>query len=111
MSNKKADPEEVLPDDPRPPYSNWSDYLLGLDMYGVSPTLEIKGKKVYRSWIGAGVSAGLIVVMVLYSLQKLNLVNLNSESDDLNSFELEFTKIEEMATNNWYLIKIDENSD
>ena len=36
MSNKKvADPEEILPDDPRPPYDSWVDYFLAFDLYGV----------------------------------------------------------------------------
>ena len=42
--SKKIDPEEILPDDPRPPYNHWTDYLLGLDVHGVTPSLEVKGK-------------------------------------------------------------------
>jgi hypothetical protein len=66
--SKRLDPEEILPDDPRPPYSNWTDYLLGFDMHGVTPSLEIKGKRKYKTWLGASFSFLAVVVMVVYSL-------------------------------------------
>ena len=68
MSKKLIDPEEILPDDPRPPYNHWSDYLLGLDMHGLTPSLEIKGKQKFKTWVGASGSLIAIAGMIYYSL-------------------------------------------
>lgn len=31
--------------EPRPPYTRWYDCLLNMDMYGVMPYLELRGKR------------------------------------------------------------------
>lgn len=66
--SKRVDPEEILPDDPRPPYNHWTDYLLCLDMHGVTPSLDVKGKRKYKTWVGASFSFVTIVIIITYSL-------------------------------------------
>jgi hypothetical protein len=63
-----------LPEDPRPSYYHWSDYFKTIDMYGVTPTLEIQGKRKHKTWYGCFMSFMVIVVIIFYALVQLCLV-------------------------------------
>lgn len=58
--------DNSLPPDPRPPYFHWTDCLVGIDMFGVRPTLEVKGKRKFKSCWGAFVSFLCILLILLY---------------------------------------------
>jgi len=49
--------DPLRPDDPRAPYWHWTDMFVGIDMYGIRPTLEVRGKRQYKSCFGAFISA------------------------------------------------------
>lgn len=52
--------------DPRPPYWSFSDLFVSIDLYGVSPSLEIHGKREYKSCWGAFISLIVILLMIGY---------------------------------------------
>lgn len=58
--------DDALPDDPRPKFGNWYDFFLAIDMYGVTPQLEIKGKRKFKSCFGACWSFVAIVIILAY---------------------------------------------
>ena len=60
-------------EDPIPPYWGVSDIFINLDLYGVRPSLEIKGKRKYKSCFGALIS--LIVILLLTAYIILQLLN------------------------------------
>ena len=62
--------DDNLPADPRPPYSHCTDRFLHIDMYGVRPQLEMRGKRKVRSCCGACVSFIAILFIILYTVLK-----------------------------------------
>lgn len=62
--------DEELPDDPRPSYWHWYDVLLAFDMYGVTPQLEIKGKRKFKTCYGACWSFLAIIIILGYWFYK-----------------------------------------
>ena len=52
--------------DPRPPYWSFSDLFVSIDLYGVSPSLEIHGKREYKSCWGAFISLIVILLLIGY---------------------------------------------
>lgn len=63
---------ENLPPDPRPPFWTLKDYFLALDMFGVRPTLEINGKRKYKTWCGFMFSLLVIIIVVIYASYKIS---------------------------------------
>lgn len=62
--------DDALPDDPRPKFGNWYDFFLAIDMYGVTPQLEIKGKRKFKSCFGACWSFLAIIIILAYFFLK-----------------------------------------
>ena len=52
--------------DPRPPYWTFSDIFVSIDLFGVTPSLEINGKREYKSCWGAFISLIVILIMILF---------------------------------------------
>ena len=52
--------------EPRTKYTHWSDCLLNMDIYGVTPYLEIRGKKKVRSCWGAFISFIVYLLVAIY---------------------------------------------
>ena len=69
MTNK-AVVDDKLPDDPRPPYGQCNDFFLALDMYGVTPQIEFRGKPRYRTCYGACCSLFAILIILGYAACK-----------------------------------------
>ena len=65
-----AKDEEELPDDPRPSFNHWYDIIVGMDMYGETPQLEIKGKRKFKSCFGACWSFIAIIIILAYWFYK-----------------------------------------
>lgn len=55
----------------RPPFFTCKDYMVGIDMYGVRPTLEVDGKRQYKTCWGAFVSGLCLVFIIIFVLAKL----------------------------------------
>ena len=55
-------------DPPRQQYWHWKDIFLGMDMFGVRPTMEVKGKRKFKSCCGATVSFFGIIIILVYAL-------------------------------------------
>jgi hypothetical protein len=70
MSNKAVVIDDTLPDDPRPPYGQCNDFFLALDMYGVTPQIEFRGKKQYKTCWGACCSLFAMIIIVVYAACK-----------------------------------------
>jgi hypothetical protein len=62
--------DDTLPDDPRPPYDKCGDFFVAIDMYGVTPQIEFRGKKQYKTCWGACCSLFAIIVIVAYAACK-----------------------------------------
>ena len=54
-------------DPPRQRYWHWTDPLVGMDMFGVRPTLEVNGKRKYKSCWGACISLVAFIVILVFS--------------------------------------------
>ena len=61
-----------LPADPRPPFSTWRDHFVAFDLYGVRPSLEMNGKRKYKSCWGAFVSALCLLFIAFFIFYKLS---------------------------------------
>ena len=70
MGNKKGQHDEALPPDPRAPYTTMQDYLVSIDLYGVEPSLEMRGQREFKSCWGAFVSLIVIIICIIYCGQK-----------------------------------------
>lgn len=66
LNNTRKGNRSHLPPDPRPPYSRWTDVFVGMDMFGVRPTLEVRGKRKYKSCCGATISFIIILYIIQY---------------------------------------------
>lgn len=119
--------DDALPDDPRPKFGNWYDFFLAIDMYGVTPQLEIKGKRKFKSCFGACWSFVAIVIILAYWFLKTvyvlqeaeiefgtNMVTMVEDiigisQDPTDDLELEFSDVKDGdATSkiaNWYLVQ------
>lgn len=119
--------DDALPDDPRPKFGNWYDFFLAIDMFGVTPQLEIKGKRKFKSCFGACWSFLAIIIILaywflktIYVLQEAEiaiggtLVDIVEEiiglsQDTTDDLELEFSDVQDGdATSkiaNWYLVQ------
>ena len=64
-------PRDDLPPDPRRPYWHWTDRLVAADLFGIQPTLEMKGKRKFKSCWGAFISMFTFILIVLYSIYQL----------------------------------------
>ena len=72
-NNTAAAPPSKYEDPPRQKYWHWSDFFVGFDMFGVRPTLEIRGKRKKKSCWGAFVSMvaiGIISVFLLFQIME-----------------------------------------
>ena len=58
-------------DPPRQSYWKWTDMVLGFDMFGVRPTLEIHGKRKKKSCWGAFVSMIAILIILVFTLYQV----------------------------------------
>lgn len=54
-------------DPPRKRYWSWTDVLVGIDMFGVRPTLEVNGKRKYKSCWGAFISLIAILAILIFT--------------------------------------------
>ncbi len=57
--------------EPRPPYTHWYDCLLNMDMYGIAPYFELRGKRKVRSCWGAFISFIVYVLIFIYMCYRL----------------------------------------
>lgn len=71
-------------DPPRQSYWKWTDFLVGFDMFGVRPTLEIHGKRKKKSCWGAFVSIiALLIILVFTLYQALEAQKYTTAGQDL----------------------------
>ena len=61
-----SDDSEVEYETRRVKYSNWTDFFLFVDMFGATPSLEMKGKRKVKSCCGAFVSLVVMFLMLVF---------------------------------------------
>ena len=63
--------QDSLPPDPRPSFSDWTNYFKWFDMFGVQPQFEIKAQKKYKSCCGIIGSIACLWFILSYAVFKM----------------------------------------
>jgi len=71
----EEDEDEKGPVSKRPQWHHWSDYFVGIDMFGATPALEVRGKRKIKSVCGAFVSILVVLLVFVYIAYKLSYYN------------------------------------